>query len=178
MITIPFSDPMEEANSQLKKTCTTRSKKYGEPGDTFQSGGYVFKLVEVTPFVLGFVGNRLYRLEGCEHPDDFVKLWRSLHDGDYPFTETYWSHFYVPVGKVEPAAVLRLKVEKIEATYATASKIEKFELYLNGSLKTTTVSLKEIHLLVEDARMIAETIGLQLIDDTDEKLKRRIYGEK
>lgn len=178
-ITIPFSDPMEDANRQLIKTCTSRSKRYGNPGDTFRSGGYIFKLLDVIEFRLSFICERLYRLEGFDSPEAFEIAWRSYHQGQFPHDELRWTHFYIPIGKVEPAS-LRLKVKRTEVQFnlKSAAKTGMFELYLNDSLKIRTISLNEIHHMVKDAKMVAETIGLQMIDETDEQLKRRIFGGK
>ena len=45
---LPFRPDMEAAVLAGTKTCTTRSKQYGEPGDIFKLKGRVFKISEPT----------------------------------------------------------------------------------------------------------------------------------
>lgn len=97
-IDIPFSPSMEEANRQLKKICTSRSKMYGAPGDTFISGGYVFRIVDIIEFSLDFIRDSMYMLEGTDYPEEFEKLWRSLHRGHFTSENFYFTHFYIPIG--------------------------------------------------------------------------------
>lgn len=176
LIDIPFSDLMEDANRQLKKTCTSRGKRYGNPGDTFHSGGYVFKLIDVICFPLGFIRDQFYLLEGFDSSEAFEEAWCEYHQGKFDPNDHRWSHFYLPIGKDELATV-EMEV-KIDLMPYGATNIEYFELWLNDIHVERTVSLKEMYLMTEVIRDVDEVLNYQLVDKTDVKLLRRIFGEK
>lgn len=78
-IEIPFSREMAEAALAGRKIATTRSTRYGDPGDTFLIDGEKFVLVEVMPAYLYEVRDRFYRLEGFSSRFEFEQEWMSLH---------------------------------------------------------------------------------------------------
>ena len=99
MIDIPFRDDFKEAMLSGKKTCTTRSKKYGKPGDIFRKFGATFLIQDVTQANLAFVAKFLYKLEGLSSSDEFKRVWKELHprNGFEPKAVKY-AHFFARVG--------------------------------------------------------------------------------
>lgn len=96
MIQIPFSPKMRAANLSGRKKCTTRSKRYGDPGDLFDDGtGRTYELIHVHRCDLEYVRDNLYRHEGVESPEEFEALWKSLHQGDFTTGKDYWVHWYI-----------------------------------------------------------------------------------
>lgn len=98
-ITIPFREDMALAAISGRKICTTRSEKYGDPGDTFEIKLFSFK----TKFVLTRVEkNTLWRVaqfyfypEGVETTREFIDLWNEIHPrrGFRP-EDVRWTHWF------------------------------------------------------------------------------------
>ena len=79
-INLPFKPAMQEAILAGKKSCTSRYKRYGNPGDTFEMFGQRFILTSVIGMIgLGVVANQLFREEGFDTPEAFWETWRKLH---------------------------------------------------------------------------------------------------
>ena len=78
-ISILFRGDMKDAVLQGDKTCTSRNKKYGEPGDYFYIDGYRFILVGVTKQYLNTIASARYKQEGCDSPEAFMDAWAELH---------------------------------------------------------------------------------------------------
>lgn len=102
---IPFRYDMRRESLAHAKHCTTRSKRYGYPGDTFDLDGTIFELVAVQRRPIGHVGSRLYRFEGFATKEDFIEVWNELHPGrgyseasDLP----YYVHWFQQVGHKVP----------------------------------------------------------------------------
>lgn len=93
--TIPFQ--LEWQNKILNgiKTCTSRTKKYGNPGDWFEQFGSTFKISTVEKFPLEHVADFLYKEEGCDNPEEFIKIWVELHPrkGWVP-NQIVFTHFF------------------------------------------------------------------------------------
>lgn len=79
IIKIPFNEWSMERLASGQKTCTTRSKRYGNPGDTFYAGKSLHKIKEVLQFPLWFVRDFLWYQEGAKSPEEFVKIWCGIH---------------------------------------------------------------------------------------------------
>lgn len=62
-----------------QKICTTRSKRYGNPGDCFYAGKSRHELKEIIQFPLWFVRDFLWHPEGAQSPQEFTKIWREIH---------------------------------------------------------------------------------------------------
>ena len=76
---IPF---LSQWNLQMvdgRKTATSRTKRYGDPGDTFSVYGHYFVLTLVRRHSLGCIAQARYKQEGCESPEAFREVWRSIH---------------------------------------------------------------------------------------------------
>jgi hypothetical protein len=76
---IPFQEHF--GNKMLKglKTCTSRTKKYGNRGDIFKAFGATFQILDVKKHTLEYVATFLYREEGFENPSGFEQEWKHLH---------------------------------------------------------------------------------------------------
>lgn len=105
-IEIPFSYEMAIAAANGWKIATTRSERKGEIGDTFiipyprddefyEAGDACeFRIIDVFQIHLRSVKAAYHRLEGCSSPEEFEKLWRSLHRGHFTEDKVYWIHFF------------------------------------------------------------------------------------
>lgn len=60
------------------KIWTSRTRRYGKPGDHFFAFGHEFLIEKIERRTLGDVADH-YREEGCESWDDFVDVWNDIH---------------------------------------------------------------------------------------------------
>ncbi len=93
MIEIPFVRAFEDKLVYGEKTCTSRNKRYGNPGDFFTAFGETFVLTYVEKLPLAFVSSVLWKEEGCASPEEFRQVWVEIHprkgyDGD----QEVWVH--------------------------------------------------------------------------------------
>lgn len=79
MLDIPFNDWSDERLCAGEKTATTRTKRYGDPGDRFEAAGSVYELTHVVRVPLAVVAGHFYEEEGCEDRDEFVDMWEEIH---------------------------------------------------------------------------------------------------
>lgn len=96
-ITLQFAPEMRQAIREGRKVCTTRSKILGEVGDLFVVAGRAYRIVDISPYRLADVRDQLFLQEGCESADEFVVLWRHLHQGDFSADKTYFVHWFARV---------------------------------------------------------------------------------
>jgi hypothetical protein len=80
-IDLPFQSEWESAMLSGKKTATTRTRRYGYPGNQFKAFGRVFTLTEVYPIFLSVAISLHYLEEGFNSPQEFIDLWNRLHRG-------------------------------------------------------------------------------------------------
>lgn len=94
-VKIPFKTRLREALLSGNKTATTRFKKYGAHGDTFEIFGATFELLAVGRCSLYEVALYEFKREGFTSPDDFWAEWRTLHPGrgNDPLVEV-WFHVF------------------------------------------------------------------------------------
>lgn len=69
---IPFNKWSRERIAQGRKTCTSRTKLYYDPRVT---------KIEIMP--LSRVRDERWREEGADSPEEFVKVWKSIHRGRF-----------------------------------------------------------------------------------------------
>jgi hypothetical protein len=62
-----------------KKTATTRTRRYGYPGDCFEAFGRVFILTQVYPSFLDVIVSQHYLAEGFDSPREFIEFWDRIH---------------------------------------------------------------------------------------------------
>jgi hypothetical protein len=102
-IEIPFREDMRLAVSQKRKFCTTRSKKYGEPGDFFElmsedGSHHDYLLIAVRRHTLNYVVHNLWCIEGCANLDEFLNLWDDIHKRkEYDPEQKLWTHYFIPM---------------------------------------------------------------------------------
>lgn len=78
-IKIPFKKEFRQALLDGKKTKTSRNKKYGDLGDTFDIFDGVFKITAIEKQPLEKVATQWYAEEGCDSPAAFRDIWIKLH---------------------------------------------------------------------------------------------------
>jgi len=94
-INLPFLPEFEEAMLSGRKRATSRTRKFGNVGDTFVAFGCTFTIMAVNRLALSNVANIFWRLEGVESPDDFIAIWRRIHprQGWQPTQNIYFHQF-------------------------------------------------------------------------------------
>lgn len=94
-IDIPFNDWSRRRHQTHEKRATTRTSRYGEPGDVFNDGSMEFQLTHVVRLPLGVVGEYFYELEGAESQEEFREVWEDIHyRRGYDEDWTVWLHLY------------------------------------------------------------------------------------
>lgn len=78
-VRVPFKTQFRDMMLSGKKTMTSRTKRYGEVGDTFDGFGATFQITNVMRCSLLLVANEYYLEEGCNSDYDFVQLWKQIH---------------------------------------------------------------------------------------------------
>ena len=78
-IVIPFQEYFKTAMITGRKTATTRTKRYGYPGDWFPAFGKNFVLTHVYPTFLDIVVDHFYFEEGFDSKNEFIDCWDRLH---------------------------------------------------------------------------------------------------
>jgi len=93
---IPFLPQFHDVMLNGTKTMTSRTRKYGEKGDTFPAFEQVFEIVNVFQLRLDVVAWLHSREEGAKDPQDFMKVWALIHPrkGYVPEQEV-WVHEFV-----------------------------------------------------------------------------------
>jgi len=96
---IPFRPDMTKAVLDGNKCCTSRNKRYGEPGDWFDLGKHRFKITAIERFSLDMVAYTLFKEEGLDSPDAFIGIWKEIHPGrGFDPNQKVWTHFFEEVG--------------------------------------------------------------------------------
>ena len=94
-INIPFSPDMAEAVITGRKTCTTRTKRYGKPGDTFIVKSKEMELVDVSQVTVGYVAFCLHQEEGFHSVEGFINKWKELYPRKgYVQSPLVWLHIF------------------------------------------------------------------------------------
>jgi hypothetical protein len=81
-ISVKFKSYFREPMLSGVKTCTARTKRMGQPGDTFEAFGAQFELLSVEEVRLYEVAS-LWKEEGCSSEEDFKMIWKSIHPLGY-----------------------------------------------------------------------------------------------
>ena len=92
-IHIPFTKQFKEPMLSGRKTVTSRTRRHGYAGDTFQAWGRTFEIIGVHKMLLITVRDLWYEDEGCKSPKEFEDTWMKLHRrrGFVP-EEVVWLH--------------------------------------------------------------------------------------
>lgn len=102
-IVIPFRPDMALACIDGKKVCTSRTKRYGWPGDTFpvtdgNGRSKSFVLRKIVQRELGYVARVLFIPEGVSSSLKFIELWKQLHPfKGYDPSQIVFVHFFEEV---------------------------------------------------------------------------------
>ncbi len=78
-VNIPFRVNMLRALFEGRKTATSRTKRYGVPGDTFSVSGQLFRILKVRTEKLSIVARKYWAKEGCASPSEFIATWEWIH---------------------------------------------------------------------------------------------------
>ncbi len=99
---IPFREQFKTLMLAEQKTCTSRTKRYGNMGDTFDAFGFTFELTNVFRASLGSVAQLLFYEEGFLDPKAFVICWKEIHPrkGYNPNQEVYIHSFKLLSGNI------------------------------------------------------------------------------
>jgi hypothetical protein len=108
-VKIPFKSDMKKLVLAGKKTCTSRTRKYGKSGDTFTVNKVTFVITKVRRMPISEVFNKYYKHEGFSTPDEcknyFIKLGLACDDDN----EILWVHFFKRIDKkITPKQVTTL----------------------------------------------------------------------
>lgn len=84
------------------KTCTTRTRAYGKPGDTFRVDDRLFRLTFVEKAPLWKVAAFYFTQEGFKSALEFKKVWSNIHyRTGYNPAQPVVVHFFKEVDKNE-----------------------------------------------------------------------------
>lgn len=79
LVDIPFNDWSIEQLYSNNKTATTRTDRYGLPGERFKAAEEVWEFTHVVRVPLQVVANHFYSEEGCMSKEDFIDIWEDIH---------------------------------------------------------------------------------------------------
>lgn len=79
IVSIPFNQWSKRRIAEGKKTATSRSSKYGEPGDRFWCNGVLWKLTDVIEIPLQEVIDKHFRVEGAVTRKELINVWNEIH---------------------------------------------------------------------------------------------------
>ena len=97
-IKIPFRPRFKDPMLAETKVMTCRTKKYGEPGDSFEVFGARFTLTHVMRMPLGYVMSDCFIQEGCATQQELMEVWDQIHQkkGVVP-EQIVWAHCFVRI---------------------------------------------------------------------------------
>lgn len=95
-VTIPFLERFKEPMLNGTKTMTSRSKKYGNVGDTFDAFEATFEITEVGRLKLGDIAS-FWKEEGMGSIDDFWKTWAQIHPLKNSMEDIFYFHKFKKV---------------------------------------------------------------------------------
>lgn len=79
-IKIPFHDRFKIEIVSGRKIYTSRTKRYGKVGDTFQITPMVkCEIVNIRKEKLGIVAEKLWWQEGFRSKEEFIGFWLTIH---------------------------------------------------------------------------------------------------
>lgn len=95
IVDIPFTEDMAQLSLEGRKHATSRTKKYGDPGDTFFIKDMLLEITSVSKWELLEVYWFGYKAEGFDSSEAFEAKWIKLHPrtGFVP-EQKVWFHEY------------------------------------------------------------------------------------
>lgn len=113
---IPFLPQFKNPMLSGQKTITSRTRRYGQTGDTFLAWGETFELLEVTRVLLSSVRNRFYLQEGFPSPEAFEVVWKALHPiRGYDPEQAVYAHSFQILPKEVSNAPSKLETSETQA---------------------------------------------------------------
>ena len=95
MIRIPFRPFFRAPMLSGQKLMTCRTKRMGNPGDTFEAFEAVFVLTHVMRMRLGYVIADCFEQEGCASTHELTDIWNDIHPGRKVDPEQIvWAHCF------------------------------------------------------------------------------------
>lgn len=102
LVNIPFLPEWKDKMLSGQKTCTSRNKKYGQIGDTFNIYGATFELTNINSEYLFYVATSLFKEEGCTTPNEFIEVWERIHPKKgFVRQQSVWVHHFRIKGKID-----------------------------------------------------------------------------
>lgn len=99
-INLPFKPKMRELILAGRKTCTSRTRSYGQAGDTFRLDEKEFIVTSIIQEPLRVIAGYRHQREGFSNPDEFISYWKKLHPTKgYDPDQLVFVHFFREVLK-------------------------------------------------------------------------------
>jgi len=94
-VKIPFKERFREVLLDGTKTWTSRTRRMGNPGDTFPAFGATFEIERVERRTLRDIMRNHWKEEGCKDYIDFFTVWEEIHKrkGFVP-SQRVWVHIF------------------------------------------------------------------------------------
>ncbi|MCG2737746.1 MAG: hypothetical protein L6282_15285 [Candidatus Methanoperedenaceae archaeon] len=128
---IPFNEWSQERLLLGSKTATSRTSQYGKIGDTFQAGDKTFELTDVSRKSLEDIAQNHYLDEGAKSPEEFIRVWNSLHPKGFDPKQVVYFHKFKELtpGIVHPEKpLIKSPLTQTESAAVTASELRALEL--------------------------------------------------
>jgi len=94
-IEIPFNEWSRDKLAKEQKTATTRTSRYGDPGDTFTVNNIEYELTHTVYLPLKVVTKHFYAEEGCNFQAEFKEVWKDIHPNKgYEPAWMVWLHLF------------------------------------------------------------------------------------
>lgn len=127
-IKIPFLPEFEDDMKYGQKVMTTRSKKYGKPGDTFNIFDTDFTILSVFKLELWQVKAFFYAAEGFFDSKEFIKIWNKIHyrlGYDKQKYDWFWCHIFIQTQLIKESERYGGKVPIFQLSETEKSEAEK-----------------------------------------------------
>lgn len=100
---IPFLDRFKKPLNQGTKTMTSRTKRYGQPGDRFIAFAMRFEITHVDELTLGEVAEHYFLEEGVSSPEEFKQVWAEIHPKKgFDADQFVYVHTFKQIGWTDP----------------------------------------------------------------------------
>ena len=107
IVSFPFKEQFRELMLADIKIVTSRTKRYGNEGDTFTAFGQKFILTAVGKRSICTVANDLCAHEGFDSPKAFWDCWKQIHPRkEWTASDEVWVHFFKRVISPEKITII------------------------------------------------------------------------
>ena len=108
-IQLPFKEQFKDVMLSGTKNKTSRTKKYGQIGDTFKAFGATFIMINQEEEELQFVAEHYYEDEGFKKPKEFISIWVEIHPRKgWDPKQKVWVHEFMRTDKSREQRKLEL----------------------------------------------------------------------